>query len=433
MELKIEYVDINSIKPYKNNAKMHPREQIEQIKESIKQFGMNDPIGVWHNEIVEGHGRLLACKELGFKEVPIIRLDDMTDEERKAYTLAHNKLTMNSDFNLDILNEELNNFTTIDMSAFGFDLDFDTEEKEIIEDNFNVEENIPEEPKSKLGDIYQLGNHRLMCGDSTSEEDVAKLMNGVKADMVVTDPPYNVNYGNTKPEIMKKMHHRTDGKIIENDKWEDDNEFVFFLENAFKNGIDYLKDGGAIYIWYASTQTYNFYKACRNIGIEVKQNLIWNKNRLVMGRQDYQWKHEPCIYSWKTGTGHYFIDDRTQTTVFEDKKPDIKKMKKEELVKLLEEIYSDKISATIINEDRPNVSDLHPTMKPIKLFARQIKNSSRIGENVLDLFGGSGTTIITCEQLNRKCYMMEYDPHYCDAIIKRWEDFTGKKAVLLNE
>ena len=161
----------------------------------------------------------------------------------------------------------------------------------------------------------------------------------------------------------------------------------------------------------------------------VKQELIWNKNSLVMGRQDYQWKHEPCLYGWKEGASHYFIDDRTQTTVIEDKKPDIKKMKKEELVKLLEEIYRDKKSTTIINEDRPSVSDLHPTMKPVKLIARQVKNSSRIGENVLDLFGGSGTTLITCEQLNRKSYMMEYDPHYVDVIIQRWENFTGEKAV----
>lgn len=173
-KLKIEYVDINSIKPYKNNAKLHPKEQIEQIKKSIEMFGMDDPIGIWKDEIVEGHGRLIACKELGMTEVPIIRLDHLTDEERKAYTLAHNKLTMNSDFDIDILNEELMNFETIDMSEFGFDLDFPTEEVEIVEDEVP---DIPEEPKSKLGDIYQLGNHRLMCGDSTSEEDVAKLMN----------------------------------------------------------------------------------------------------------------------------------------------------------------------------------------------------------------------------------------------------------------
>ena len=179
MKLEIEYVDIESIKPYKNNAKLHPQEQIEQIKKSIEQFGMDDPIGIWKDEIVEGHGRLIACKELGYTEVPIIRLDHLTNEERKAYTLAHNKLTMNSDFDLDILNEELMNFDTIDMKDFGFDMDLDmNQEPEVIEDDYNIEENIPEEPKAKRGDIYQLGNHRLMCGDSTNPEDVEKLGGG---------------------------------------------------------------------------------------------------------------------------------------------------------------------------------------------------------------------------------------------------------------
>ena len=177
-KLEIEYVGIDTIKPYKNNAKLHPKEQIEQIKKSIEQFGMDDPIGIWRDEIVEGHGRLIACKELGYKEVPIIRLDHLTDEERKAYTLAHNKLTMNSDFDLDILNQELGNIQLIDMSDFGFDLDIDIEEPEVIEDNFDIENNIPDKPISQIGDIYQLGNHRLMCGDSTIAEDVEKLTGG---------------------------------------------------------------------------------------------------------------------------------------------------------------------------------------------------------------------------------------------------------------
>ena len=197
--MQIEYVDINSIKPYKKNAKLHPKEQIEQIKKSIEEFGNNDPIAIWKDEIVEGHGRLIALKELGYKEIPIIRLDHLTDEERKAYTLVHNKLTMNSDFDFDILKEELDNFDTIDMSEFGFDIDLDIEEQqEIIEDEVP---DVPEEPKAKLGDIYQLGNHRLMCGDSTSEEDVAKLMNGVKADMVFTDPPYGINVVSDNGEV----------------------------------------------------------------------------------------------------------------------------------------------------------------------------------------------------------------------------------------
>ena len=303
------------------------------------------------------------------------------------------------------------------MSDFGFDLDLeDEEEKEIIEDE--VPE-VPEEPKAKLGDIYQLGNHRLMCGDSTKEEDVAKLMNGEFADLVVTDPPYNVAIENSQ------------GMTIKNDNMGND-EFLKFLTKAFKCLNMYLKNGGAFYVWFASREHINFEMALNNNGLYVRQELIWNKNSLILGRQDYQWKHEPCLYGWKDGDSHYFIDDRKQTTVIEDKKPDIKKMKKEEMQKLLEEIYSDKASTTIINEDKPSVNDLHPTMKPIKLIARQVKNSSKVKEKVLDLFGGSGSTIITCEQLDRKCYTMEFDPKYVDVIIERWENFTGQKAVKLN-
>lgn len=412
-KLKIEYVGIDTIKPYEKNAKQHPAEQIEQIKRSIEKFGMDDPIGIWHDTIVEGHGRLIACKELGMEQVPIIRLDHLTDEERKAYTLAHNKLTMNSDFDIDILNEELASFDTIDMADFGFDLNFDEDEEDVIEDE--VPE-APLEPKSKLGEIYQLGKHRLMCGDSTNIEDVNKLMDGAVADLVVTDPPYNVAIENSQ------------GMTIKNDNMAS-SQFLSFLTEAFNCLNESLKPGGAFYVWFASREHINFETALNNNNLQVRQELIWNKNSLILGRSDYQWKHEPCLYGWKDGATHYFIDDRSQTTVIEDKKPDIKKMKKDEMQKLLEEIYSDKFSSTVISEDKPSVNDLHPTMKPIKLIARLVKNSSRIGESVLDLFGGSGSTLITCEQLNRKCYMMEYDPVYVDVIIERWEQFTGQKAV----
>lgn len=417
-KLKIEYVDIDSIKPYENNAKQHPRTQIEQIKTSIEMFGMDDPIGIWKDTIVEGHGRLIACQELGYREVPVIRLDHLTDEERKAYTLAHNKLTMNSEFDIDILNAELAGFDTIDMSEFGFELDPETEDEPDVEE-FDAPE-LPDEAKSKPGQIYQLGSHRLMCGDSTKAEDVAKLMDGELADLVVTDPPYNVAIENSK------------GMTIENDNMASE-QFQEFLSAAFTNMNESLKKGGAFYVWFASREHINFEKALNSADLEVRQELIWNKNSLILGRQDYQWKHEPCLYGWKDGAPHYFIDDRTQTTVIEDKKPDIKKMKKEEMQKLLEEIYSDKVSSTIINEDKPSVNDLHPTMKPIKLLARQVKNSSKPGEKVLDLFGGSGSTLITCEQLGRICYMMEYDPRYLDVIIERWEEFTGQKAKLISE
>lgn len=417
MKLEIEYVDIESIKPYEKNAKLHPKEQIEQIKKSIQEFGMDDPIGIWKDEIVEGHGRLIACKELGYTEVPIIRLDHLNDEQRKAYALAHNKLTMNSDFDIDILNDELMSFTNIDMSDFGFDIDLGTEEEpEIIED---VVPELPEEPKSKVGEIYQLGNHILMCGDSTNEKDVQKLVGKESMDLLFTDPPYNVDVSNSQ------------GMKIMNDNMADD-EFYQFLDKAFRCASNHLKKGGAFYIWFADSEDLNFRNAWLNNKLMIKQCLIWVKNHFNFGRQDYKWQHEPCLYGWKEGEGHYFVEEYNHPTVIDDQL-DFDKMKKEEMKELLEEIYSDKLAKTIIREDKPLINDLHPTMKPLKMCADLIRHSTRKEEKVLDLFGGSGSTLITCEQLNRKCYMMEFDPHYVDVIIERWENFTGRKAVKISD
>ncbi len=241
-------------------------------------------------------------------------------------------------------------------------------------------------------------------------------MNGNIADLAVTDPPYNVNIENSQ------------GMTIQNDNM-NNSAFNDFLTKAFKCMNDFLKVGGAFYIWFASREHINFESALNNNGLIVRQELIWNKNALVLGSQDYQWKHEPCLYGWKNGGSHYFIDDRTQTTVIEDTKKDFNKMKKEDLVQLLEDITKN-LNTTVINENKPTINDLHPTMKPIKLLARQIKNSSRIDEKILDLFGGSGSTLIAAEQTKRSCYMMELDPKYCDVIVKRWETLTNKKAKL---
>lgn len=377
MKLEIEYVDINSIKSYSKNAKLHPQEQIEQIKKSIEKFGMDDPIGIWKNEIVEGHGRLIACKELGYTEVPIIRLDHLTDEERKAYTLAHNKLTMNSDFDLDILNDELGNFETIDMSDFGFDIDLDlNEEQEITEDE--VPE-IPEEPKAKLGDIYKLGNHRLMCGDSTSEEDVAKLMNGVKADMVFTDPPYGIDVVSDNGEVGANFGVAKKGnysKVIADDTTDTAkktyeilkticNKLILWGGNYF---IDFLEPSDGWLIWDKRVDS----------GI---------KNTFADGEMAYCNFHTPIRIYHQLWNG------------------------------MIREGEKDK--------------RVHPTQKPIKMLSEILQDFSKENETILDAFGGSGSTLIACEQLNRKCYMMEYSPHYIDVIIQRWENFTGKKAIKL--
>lgn len=418
--MQIELINIDDIIPYENNAKLHPEEQIEQIKKSILEFGNNDPIAVdKNNVIIEGHGRLLALKELGYKEVEVIKLGHLTEEQRKAYTLIHNKLTMNTDFDIDILESELAAINIIDMSDFDFDLDIEMEVSQVEEDNYDIEEKLEqiEEPKSKPGDIYQLGEHRLMCGDSTQNEDVMQLMNNQTADMLLTDPPYNVNISNS------------DGMTIENDNMSDDN-FKQFLNSAFKNASASLKKGGAFYIWHGDSETVNFRNACEDNELSVRQCLIWVKNGFNFGRQDYKWKHEPCLYGWKDGASHYFIDEFNNPTVIEDNL-NIDLLKKDELKKLVEDLLSDRVPTTIIHEDKPLKNDKHPTMKPINLLSLQIKNSSKKEEIVLDLFGGSGSTLISCEQLNRKCYMMEYDPKYVDVIIDRWETLTGQKAVLI--
>ena len=402
-KLKIEYVSIGDLKPYERNAKLHPKEQVEQIKNSIKEFGFNDPVAVWKDsEIIEGHGRLLAAQELGLTEIPIIRLDSLTDQQRKAYMLAHNKLTMNSDFDMKILAEEIENILDFDMSNFGFDVMFD--EDEVVEDDYTPE--VPEEPKAKLGDIYQLGRHRLMCGDSTSQSDVQLLLNGELMDMVLTDPPYNVNYQGTA------------GTII-NDNMKS-SEFRQFLKKAFINIRTSLKNGCSFHIWYADSEGYNFRGACSDAGLTVRQQLIWVKNSATIGRQDFQHQYEsvlsglsfdessqelqegfsPCLYGWKDGAAHKWYKKRKERDV--------------------------------MFFDKPRASKEHPTMKPILLFDYEMQCNTKSGDSVLDLFGGSGTLIMAAEQNKRTAYVMEYDPKFVDVIIDRWEKFTGNKAVKLN-
>lgn len=409
---------MDEISPYEKNPRRND-EAVRYVAASIKKFGFKQPIVIDKDGIiVAGHTRYKAARKLNLKAVPCIVADDLTDEQIKAYRLADNKVAEKSEWDFDLLDEELQDLVGIDMTEFGFEEEEQPEEElEAEEDGYD--EDPPVEPRTKPGDIYKLGNHILMCGDSTNSKDVEKLMNGETADLVVTDPPYNVAVKNSK------------GMTIENDDM-DSTQFGEFLTACFANLESNLKAGGAFYVWYASREHINFEKSLNNVGLKVRQQLVWNKNAFILGRQDYHWKHELCLYGWKDGESHYFIDDRTQSTVFEDKGIDIKKLKKEEMIKLLEEILSDKRSTTVINEDRPTENDLHPTMKPIKLIARLIKNSSRQNEIVLDLFGGSGSTLITCEQLNRQCRMMEYDPRYADVIVDRWEQFTGEKAVLLN-
>lgn len=411
------------LKPYENNPRLN-EDAVDLVAASIDEFGFKQPIVVDKDLIIiAGHTRWKAAQKLGLETVPCIQADDLTPAQVKAYRLADNKVAEAAQWDLDALQfelEELDNMD-FDMEPFGFETE--TFDEQIAEDD-NFEAELPTAPMTKSGQLWMLGKHRLMVGDSTKRQDVEKLCSDATVDMIVTDPPYNIDYTGGTKDAMK----------IENDNWGDDEGFIEFLKAAFENMRDQLKAGGSFYIWYASTQSKNFLEAAERAGLNIRQTLIWNKNTFSLGRQDYQWKHEPCLYGWKDGAAHYFVNTRNLATVIEDaENQDIDSMKKDKLKDLLKSILGGCKDTTILDEKKPTKSDLHPTMKPIPLIARQIKNSSRTGENVLDLFGGSGSTLMACEQLGRRCFMMEYDPHYADVIIKRWEDYTGEQAELIED
>lgn len=390
--MNIQQVKIEKVKPYDKNPRKN-KAAVDYVANSIKEFGFQQPIVVDKNMVVvAGHTRLKAAKKLKIKEVPVVIADNLTEEQVKAYRLADNKTAEKAEWDFDLLTDELLSLQELDfdMEQFGFDFDF-SEDGEAVEDD-SWEAEVPEEPISKRGDIWVLGRHRLMCGDSTDAADVALLMDGNKADMLLTDQPYNVDYTGKASELETKK--------IENDKMED-SAFQEFLTSAFTNAEENMKAGGVFYIWHAESEGLNFRVACKKAGFQVRQCLIWNKNSKVMGRQDYQWKHEPCLYGWKDGASHLWASDRKQTTV--------------------------------LDFDKPQKNNLHPTMKPIKLFDYQIKNNTKGDDIVLDLFGGSGTTIMAAEQNGRRGFVMEYDPKFVDVIVDRWEQFTGMKAKKISE
>lgn len=425
--MEITYRKIGELVPYINNARTHSDEQVAQICASIREYGWTNPVLIDENGmIIAGHGRVMAAQRMKMDEVPCIVLSGLTEAQKKAYVIADNKMALNAGWDDEKLKLELENLKELDfdLELTGFDSD-ELDQILSLDDIDSLPEDIdevpepPKEAKSKLGDIYQLGEHTLMCGDSTRKEDVESLVGGDnKVDLVFTDPPYNVNVENSE------------GMKIKNDNM-DKEDFSLFLDKAFANMSNSLKEGGSYYIWHGDSERVSFQRNMERNGLKVSQCLIWVKNGFNFGRQDFKWKHEPCLYGWKDGKGHYFKPEFNHPTVIEDRL-EPRKMKKEELVKLVEELSRDNIPSTVIHEDKPLKNDLHPTMKPVSLCCRLIRLSTTIGESVLDLFGGSGSTLIACEQLKRKCFMMEFDPVYCDVIIERWERFTGRKAVKVN-
>ena len=389
--MTIQEVAVDAVTPYENNPRKIPQEAIDKVAASIKEFGFKQPIVVDKDMvIIVGHTRLLAAKKLGYETVPVLVASDLSPEKARAYRLADNKTNEFTDWDFETLQEELASFLSIEdfnMEDFGFDMSFlDKNADDVQDDDFDPDTAYNEAKNNchvTLGDVWELGQHRLMCGDSTILEDVKKLMGDEKADLCVTDPPYNVNY------------EGSNGMKIQNDKMES-SMFNRFLCYAFSSMEYCLNPGAPFYVWFASREHINFEQALNEAGLSVRQELVWVKNSLVIGRQDYQWRFEPCLYGWKEGTAHRWYGGRDKSNVLE--------------------------------YDKPQRSDMHPTMKPLPLFAHLVQNSSKKNDVVLDLFGGSGTTLITCEEMERQCRMMEYDPIYCQVIINRWEALTGKTA-----
>ena len=395
-ELKIEYWPIDRLVFYARNPRKHEH-AVPKMASLIKEFGFKVPVVARSDgSVVDGHLRLMAARHLGMETVPVVLADEWTEAQVKAFRIAVNKSAELAEWDTSLLALEIEDLKDLD-----FDLELTGFELPELEDILGEgagggtegqtdPDAVPEaqeEPVSRLGDVWLLGRHRLMCGDSTDAGSVALLMNGSNADLLLTDPPYNVSYeGATKDRL-----------TILNDSM-DDEKFRSFLADAFKAADTVMKNGAAFYIWHADSEGYNFRGAVRDTGWMVRQCLIWVKNSMVLGRQDYQWKHEPCLYGWKDGAAHLWTSDRRQTTVLEFNKP--------------------------------NRNGEHPTMKPVELFEYQMLNSTNREAVVLDLFGGSGTTMIAAEKNGRSARLMELDPRYCDVIVRRWQDFTGQEATL---
>lgn len=412
--MNIVELRIADLLEYENNPRLNDK-AVEAVAESIMQFGFKVPIIVdCDNVIVAGHTRLKAARFLEMERVPCIVADDLTDEQIKAFRLADNKVSEFAEWDNDKLFEELKLLNAYDMDSFGFDTLPDMME-ELNEDNeVSIEEmlNEEEEQRTKEGDVWALGEHRLICGDCTDTGVIAKLMDGKEADLLLTDPPYNVAVENSA------------GLTIQNDDMSD-TAFYEFLLSAFSSADIAMRKGASFYIWHGETEGLNFRKACRAVEWNLKQCIIWVKSQITIGRQDYQWKHEPCLYGWKGGSGHYFIKNRKQSTVIDDD-IDLDVMTADELRSVIADIME---QSSILREEKPKKNEDHPTMKPIPLIKKQVKNSTRRGDIVLDIFGGSGTTLLACEELDRTCYTVELDTRYCDVILKRWETMTGKVAV----
>jgi site-specific DNA-methyltransferase (adenine-specific) len=393
---RMEMLPVAALVPYARNSRTHSEQQVAQIAASMREFGFTNPVLVDEaGGIIAGHGRVMAAKFLGLVEVPCIRLAHLSEAQKRAYVIADNKLALNAGWDEAMLRLELEDLQAadFDLDLLGFNADelgaLLTEPEPETEGLTDPDEtpDPPARPVTVEGDVWLLGKHRVMCGDSTRIDQMEALTLGGGIDMWLTDPPYNVAYEGKTKDALK----------IQNDSMSD-GQFRQFLRDAYVAADAVMKPGAVFYVWHADSEGYNFRGAAQDAGWKVRQCLIWKKQSLVMGRQDYHWRHEPCLYGWKEGAGHLWASDRKQTTILEF--------------------------------DRPSRSAEHPTMKPVALFEYQMLNNTKGGDAVLDSFGGSGTTLIAAEKNGRIARLMELDPRYCDVIIKRWQDFTGRQATL---
>ena len=434
-------IQLHELTEFQGELKERSAGDVEKIIKSIKKHGFSFPFFVWKNDgknnVLDGHGRLMALKQMAaageeIPALPCVYISAKNEAEAKEKLLK--------------LNSQYGHMTADSVAAFLGDIKIDFDELALPDGVLDLGKLEPEETKdddeapalkpdevadSQRGQLYRLGRHYLFCGDSTNADDMRALMGDVKADLIVTDPPYNVDYEG-KAELINKYHdcsrvQKATNTKIDNDKM-DDTQFTEFLQKAFSVMFERLKTGGVFYIWYAQLKSIQFETALKNAGGQIRQFIIWVKNHFSLGMTDYQWRQEPCLYGWKNGANHYWDGRRDLTTVY-DEKPDYKKMNKEQLLQEITKLRGDNVPNTIIYEDKPARNEEHPTMKPVKLFQRLIKNSSKEDDAILDPFGGSGTTIIACEKLNRTAYVMELDPHYCDVIRKRWTKWAEENGV----
>ena len=386
---EMDLVNVDKLIPYVNNARTHSKEQINKLRASIREFGFINPVIIDRDyNVIAGHGRILASQEEGIDKVPCVFVDYLTDAQKKAYIIADNRMALDADWDEELLKIEIESlkdedfdlsFTSFDESEL-LDLFGDDSKGKVEDDNFDLSSALEKASFVEKGDVWTVGKHRLMCGDATSKEDVQTLMGDTKGNLILTDPPYGVSFKSSS------------GLTIENDSMKND-EFYNFLLSAFKNMADHLEKGGSAYVFHADTEGLNFRKAFVDSGFHLAGCCIWVKNSLVLGRSDYQWQHEPVLYGFMQNGKHRWYSDRKQTTIW--------------------------------NFDKPKKNSNHPTSKPLDLLSYPISNSTQENAVVIDTFGGSGSTLMACEKMNRICYTMELDEKYASVILRRYVEDTG--------